>query len=78
MIKIDLKDAIMKASVGEKMHLSSHFFCPQEVDKVLKEMGYNRGDPDFLGRGLVVRSYTKDKSKTVKVYTQMVLLLIYS
>lgn len=64
-----LKDAIINANAGDKLYLSSQFFRPQDIDKTLKKMGYNCGDPDFLGRGLVVRSYTKDKNKTVKVYS---------
>ena len=54
------------AKSGDKIYLQD--MKPQDVDKILRENGYECGDPQFMGRGLVIRHYIKKNCKDVKMY----------
>ena len=57
---------------NNKMDLTGLGYTPKQVYDVLTEMGYSHGDPDYLPYGTVVMEFTKDNSKTVKVWSDAI------
>ena len=64
-----LEDTIVKAKAGDKLRFPGYSFCPKDIDIVLKRLGYECGDPQFLGRATAVRHYTKNNCKDIRVHS---------
>lgn len=59
-------------SKTNKLDLTGLGLTPKQVYLLLEHMGYSHGDPHYLPHGTVVMEFTKDNSKTLKVWSDAI------